>query len=88
MAYLLDLSEQAQKDIVFHKTSGNKGILKKLSVLLNELTQHPFEGTGKPEQLKHNLAGYFSRRINQEHRLVYRIDNGVVKIVSAKGHYV
>ena len=88
MAYILDLSEQAQKDITFHKVSGNKGILKKLSVLLNELTQHPFEGTGKPEQLKHNLAGYLSRRINHEHRLVYRVDDAIVKIVSAKGHYV
>lgn len=88
MAYILDLSEQAQKDIDFHKISGNKGVLKKLSVLLNELTQHPSEGTGKPEQLKHNLAGYWSRRINQEHRLIYRIDNFVVKIVSAREHYV
>ena len=88
MAYILDLSEQAQKDIAFHKVFGNKGILKKLSVLLNELTQHPFEGTGKPEQLKHSLAGYCSRRINHEHRLVYRIEDVVVKVVSARGHYV
>ena len=59
MAYILDLSEQAQKDIAFHKISGHKGILKNLSVLLNELTQHPFEETGKLEQFKHNLAAYY-----------------------------
>ena len=52
MAYYLDFSGQAQKDISFHKTSGNKAILKKLLVLFEELIEHPFEGTGKPELLK------------------------------------
>jgi toxin YoeB len=49
MAYILEFSAQAQRDISFHKTSGNKAVLKKLSVLLEELTEHPFEGAGKPE---------------------------------------
>ncbi len=88
MAYSLSFSNQASKDIDFHKKSGNKVLLKKLLMLLEELSEHPTTGTGKPEQLKHNLAGYWSRRINQEHRLVYKImDNNIVRIYSARGHY-
>jgi toxin YoeB len=67
MAYFLEFSGKAQKDIDFHKSSGNKAILKKMFVLLEELTEHPFEGTGKPELLKYDFAGYWSRRINREH---------------------
>jgi toxin YoeB len=88
MVYELDFSEQANKDIDFHKKSGNKALLKKLLVLLKELTEHPTTGTGKPEQLKHNLAGHWSRKINQEHRLVYKILNdSTVRVYSARGHY-
>jgi toxin YoeB len=88
MAYQLSYSEQASKDIDFHKKSGNKPMLKRIFVLLEELTEHPTTGTGKPEKLKYNLAGYWSRRIDQEHRLVYKImDENTVRIYSAKGHY-
>ncbi len=87
MTYHLDFSKQAIKDIDFHKKSGDKTILKKLFVLLNELTEHPFTGTGKPEQLKHNLAGLWSRRINREHRLVYEVVENRIQIHSVKGHY-
>jgi len=55
--------------------------------LLNELTEHPFEGTGKPEALKYNLSGCWSRRINTEHRLIYEVSADVVYIISVKGHY-
>jgi len=88
MKYILEVSKQAQKDIDFHKKSGNKVALKKLLILFTELTTHPFTGTGKPELLKHNLAGLWSRRINQEHRLVYEVENSTVFIYSAKGHYL
>ena len=87
MAYHLDFSKQATNDIDFHKKSGNKAVLKKILVLLNELTEHPFEGTGKPEPLKYDLAGYWSRRINQEHRLVYEVTEDSVIILAALGHY-
>lgn len=87
MSFYLDFSDQAKSDIDAHKKSGNKIVLKKIFVLLEELTQHPFEGTGKPELLKYNLAGSWSRRINQEHRLVYEVFNDIVFILSAKGHY-
>jgi toxin YoeB len=87
MAYFLEFSGKAQKDIDFHKSSGNKAILKKMFVLLEELTEHPFEGTGKPELLKYDFAGYWSRRINREHRIVYEVTEETVFILSAKGHY-
>ena len=88
MAYHLDFSRQAQIDIDFHKKSGNKIVLKKLLVLLEELSEHPYTGTGKPEQLKYNLTGLWSRRINKEHRLVYEVRVKRVLIHSAKGHYI
>ena len=87
MAYQLDFSNQANKDIEFHKNPGNKVLLKKMLVLFNELTDHPFEGTGKPELLKYNLSGYWSRRINLEHRLIYEVIDDRILIHSAKGHY-
>mgnify|MGYP003494543523 CR=1 FL=1 len=87
MSYYLDFSDQAKNDISFHKKSGNKAVLKKLQVLLNELLEQPFEGTGKPEPLKHSLTGSWSRRINLEHRLVYEVVDNTVFIYSAKGHY-
>lgn len=75
MTYHLDFSLQAENDINFYKKSGNKAVLKKLLLLLSEIAEHPFEGTGKPEPLKFNLSGYWSRRINQEHRIVYEVLN-------------
>ena len=87
MSYHLDFSNQAKSDIDFYKKSGNKAILKKIFTLLNELIEHPFEGTGKPEALKYNLVGYWSRRINQEHRLVYEVIEDTVFLHSARGHY-
>ncbi|MBK7505368.1 MAG: Txe/YoeB family addiction module toxin [Bacteroidetes bacterium] len=86
-SYILRFSEQAKEDIRNHKKSGNKAVVNKITLLLEELTEHPFSGTGKPEQLKYELAGLWSRRINQEHRLVYQVFDDVVVILSAKGHY-
>lgn len=57
MSFHLDFSDQAKSEIDDHKKAGNKAVLKKLLNLLNELSEHPFEGTGKPEALKHNLSG-------------------------------
>jgi len=87
MYYHLQFSKQALKDVDFYKKSGSKSILKKLFVLFNELAEHPFTGTGNPEQLKYNLSGLWSRRINREHRLVYEVAENNVLIHSVKGHY-
>ncbi len=77
----------ADDDLNFWIKSGNKTILKKISQLIRSIQDSPYQGLGKPEGLKHNLTGLWSRRINQEHRLVYEVDNGKLYIHSAKGHY-
>jgi toxin YoeB len=87
MSFPLDFSDQAAEDINYHKKSGNKALLKKMLVLLEEISEHPFSGTGKPEALKHDLAGKWSRRINQEHRLIYEVKDNEIIVVSLKGHY-
>ncbi|WP_138476703.1 Txe/YoeB family addiction module toxin [Dyadobacter bucti] len=89
MSYSIEFTPKALEGIEKLKKSGNKAVLKKIRKLLDELTAHPYTGTGQPEQLKHDLAGFWSRRINQEHRIVYAVDETkvVVTIVSAKGHY-
>lgn len=87
ISYTLRFSEQAKEDIRQHKKSGNKSVVNKIALLLEELILHPFTGIGKPEPLKYKLAGYWPRRINKEHRLVYEVSDGLVFILSAKGHY-
>ncbi|MEY5048680.1 MAG: hypothetical protein RLZZ175_2039 [Bacteroidota bacterium] len=87
MAFELKISKDAQNDIDEHKKSGNKSLLRKIAVLLTEICDHPYEGTGKPEPLKHQLAGKWSRRINNEDRIVYSIEENFAIIHSAKGHY-
>jgi toxin YoeB len=87
-SYILRFSEQAKEDIRQHKKSGNKSVLTKITLFVEELAQHPFTGTGKPEPLKHSLTGCWSRRINREHRLIYEVSEDLVFILSAKGHYL
>jgi toxin YoeB len=65
----------------------DKAVLKKLNQLLQECQRDPFKGTGKPEGLKGNLAGLWSRRITQEHRLVYRADANNIYVASCRFHY-
>ncbi|WP_188049371.1 Txe/YoeB family addiction module toxin [Flavobacterium sp. GP15] len=84
-------SKKAQNDILLWNKSGKKKILKKISKLLRDIQRSPYEGIGKPEQLKHNLSGVWSRRIDKEHRLVYEIIDEktieILNILSVKGHY-
>ena len=87
MEYQLDFSEQAQADIEFFKKSGNLSALSKIFLLLEEITESPYTGTGKPEILKYNLSGCWSRRINQEHRLIYEVVHDRILVHSVKGHY-
>lgn len=65
----------------------DKTILRKINGLVKEIARTPFLGTGKPEPLKENLAGCWSRRINLEHRLVYRFENETIYILQCRYHY-
>ncbi|MEO5912311.1 MAG: Txe/YoeB family addiction module toxin [Pelobium sp.] len=67
--------------------SADKTILKKINALIKEIERNPYLGAGKPEPLKHNLKGWWSRRINLEHRLVYKIENDSIIIVQCRYHY-
>ena len=79
--YELVFTQEALDDIQKHKKSGNKPLLKKLEKLLEELRQHPSTGTGQVEMLKHYKEETWSRRINDEHRLVYRIKDDMVVVL-------
>ncbi|MDB5288382.1 MAG: yoeB 1 [Mucilaginibacter sp.] len=78
--------DQAWEDYLYWQST-DKATLKKINSLVKEIERMPFEGSGKPEPLKHNLAGWWSRRITLEHRLVYKIDNEAVVILQCKYHY-
>jgi len=78
---------EAENDLNYWTKTGNQSILKKIANLIENIHINPFEGIGKPEQLKHNLTGIWSRRINREHRLIYEIVDDKILIYSVKGHY-
>lgn len=65
----------------------DKKILKRINELVKDTSRNPFEGIGKPEALKHDLKGYWSRRINDEHRLVYTVKDETLVIIACKLHY-
>ena len=67
--------------------SENKQILKRINQLIKDIERNPFRGIGKPEPLKGELSGFWSRRIDNVHRLVYRINGEFIEILSCKGHY-
>ncbi len=65
----------------------DKRIVKRINALVKDILRHPFDGIGKPEPLKHKWSGFWSRRINDEHRLVYTIQNGDLIIAQCRYHY-
>jgi toxin YoeB len=68
-------------------TLDNKKIAKKITNLIKDIARTPYTGLGKPEPLKYELSGYWSREITQEHRLVYKVENETIEIISCKFHY-
>jgi len=79
-------SSNAWDDYLFWQRTDKK-ILKRTNLLIRNIQRHPHEGIGKPEPLKHGLSGYWSRRINDEHRIVYKFDNDTIKIAQLRFHY-
>ena len=85
-----------KRDVIFKGSSftefndwqiKNPKVFRKIGELIEEIRRDPFIGKGKPEPLKHNLSGYWSRRITDEHRLVYSVNETEVQIISCKYHY-
>ena len=83
----IKLTPQALKHLEEWKKSGNAKVQDKISLLIDAILNDPFKGIGKPEPLKHDLSGKWSRRITQEDGIVYDVQNDCLNIYSLKGHY-
>ena len=82
----LVFSENAWDDYLYWQKT-DKRILKRINLLIQDIKRSPFDGIGKPETLKHALSGYWSRRINDEHRIVYRPETDSILIAQLRHHY-
>ncbi|MHB8149763.1 MAG: Txe/YoeB family addiction module toxin [Desulfobulbia bacterium] len=82
----LIFSEHAWEDYLYWQQSDRK-MLVRINSLIKEIQRQPFQGIGKPEPLRHGLAGYWSRRINDEHRIVYKVTEEAVFIAQLRYHY-
>lgn len=87
MERVVEYTLSAKEDIDYFKKHKQIDILKKINKLIESIQKNPFEGIGRPEPLKYELTGCWSRRINKSHRLVYEIYKNKIFIISAKGHY-
>ena len=84
MKYIF-IDESWEDYLYWQKT--DKKTANRINKLIKETKREPFEGVGKPEPLKHNLAGYWSRRINEEHRIVYKVTDDALLIAQLRYHY-
>ena len=89
MKYHVEISDEAMDNIKMHLKAGSKKLVAKISAFIDELSDHPRTGTGKPEQLKGYEIETWSRRIDSKHRLTYEIRENelIVVAISAFGHY-
>ena len=87
--FKLKIEELAELHIKKHFKSGDKASIKKIEKILIELTDTPYTGIGNPEALRFELSGYWSRRINQKDRMIYKVEEDIVTVfvISALGHY-
>lgn len=79
-------NERAFEDYSYFQVNDKK-LLRKINDLIKDMQRSPFEGVGKPEPLKHELSGYWSRRIDQKHRLIYSIEDDIIYIIQCRNHY-
>ena len=82
----LVFSGHAWDDYLYWQNADRK-ILQRINTLIRDIQRTPFQGIGKPEPLKHGLAGYWSRRINDEHRIVYKVEGDALLIAQLRYHY-
>jgi toxin YoeB len=86
MSRKLAWTDEAWKDYIYWQTHDKK-TLKRINRLINDTMRQPFEGIGKPEPLRENLSGFWSRRIDDTNRLVYAVDDDFITIISCRYHY-
>lgn len=86
MSFKIGFTPDGWEQYLYWQTN-DKSLIRRINVLIKELMRHPMTGKGEPEMLKGNLQGYWSRRIDQEHRLVYRILETEVEISACRFHY-
>ena len=82
----LSFHPQAWDDYLYWQQT-DKAILKRVNLLIKDIQRDPFEGIGKPELLKFNFSGYWSRRIDDVHRVVYKVEDDEIIIAQLRGHY-
>lgn len=82
----VQFSSRAWEDYLYWQQFDKK-VLKKINELLKDISRSPYEGIGKPEPLKHALSGFWSRRITDEHRLVYRVEGKTIQVAQVRYHY-
>jgi toxin YoeB len=82
----LVLSDEAWEDYL-HWQETDRSMIRRINQLIKDVRRSPYEGIGKPEPLKHQLAGWWSRRIDAEHRFVYRVTENAVEIATLRHHY-
>ena len=82
----ITFTEQAWEDYQYWQKT-DKRILRRIHLLTRDIQRSPFEGIGKPEALKHHLTGYWSRRINDEHRIVYKLFGSGIVFIQLRYHY-
>ena len=83
---LLSWTDEAWNSYVYWQTQDKK-TLKRINKLISDVKRSPFDGIGKPEPLKENLSGFWSRRIDDTHRLVYAVDDTAITVISCRYHY-
>ena len=81
------LIDESEKDLAYWEKKHNSKVLKRISELFSAILENPKMGFGNPEQLRHELLGYWSLRIDKENRIVYRIDENIIWVISLRGHY-
>ena len=82
----IEFTPEAWEDYLWFQQNDKAG-LKRINLLIKAIQREPFDGLGKPEPLKHNLSGFWSRRITAEHRLVYTVEDGEIRVVMCRYHY-
>ncbi|MEI7589469.1 MAG: Txe/YoeB family addiction module toxin [Chitinophagia bacterium] len=83
----IELTDNAKADLLYWKLNNQVKIIKRVIVLLENILSTPYSGIGKPEPLKYELTGLWSRRINNEHRIIYSVSGNIILIYSLRFHY-